>query len=177
MTYAASISQGRSVLDTLRDNAKNTQASEKTASAFSTALNSPLLLAKTTIIELDDGGPGHAALHIDNDGTGQPFLYDPAGSFLPKNGVRGGDILTGEDANLQNYVNYWQSKGDTAHLHKLETDLAQEQAIMRRAEKIGNASPPLCATSVSGALGGVCGVESSIFPSTLGENVDAAKCK
>lgn len=177
MTSFSPINQGQTALDTLMDNAKNPRPSEKATAAFSTALNPPILLAETTIIELDDGGPGHAALHIDNDGTGQAFLYDPAGSYMPKSGIRSSDLMSGEDANLQDYANYWQRNGDTAHLHKLETNPTQEQAIIERAEQIGNASPPLCATSVSGALGGICGVESSIWPSTLGENVDNAHCK
>lgn len=177
MAYISSINQGRTTLETLLDNARNPPPSEKMAASFTMALNPPLLLAETTIIELDDGGPGHAALHIDDDGTGEPFLYDPAGSYVPKSGIRGGDLMSGEDANLQNYANFWKSKGDSVHFHKLDTNPMQENAIIERAEQIGNASPPLCATSVSGALGGVCGVESSIWPSTLGENVDAAKCK
>jgi hypothetical protein len=177
MTYVSPTSQKQTLIDALKDNAMNPPPSVRAVSTFANALSSPMLLAETTVIELDDGGPGHAALHIDNDGTGQPFLYDPAGSYLPKNGIRDGDLMSGEDANLTSYMQYWQNNGDNVRLHKLDTTPAQEQSIMERAEQIGNVSPGLCATSVSSALHGVCGVESSIWPSTLGKNVDHANCK
>ena len=176
MTYVNLPQQKQTVVDALKHNAIN-PPSEKMASAFSSEMEKPLLLAEITVIELDDGGPGHTALHISDDGTGQPFLYDPAGSYLPQTGVRGGDLLSSEDASLKGYVEYWQNKGDTVHLYKLDTTPEQEKAIMERAEQIGNASPGLCAASVSGALEGVCGVEGSPWPSTLGENVSHAKCK
>lgn len=177
MAYVSPTNQKQPLIDALKDSAMNPPPSGKAVSTFNDALASPQLLAETTVIELDDGGPGHAALHIDNDGTGQPFLYDPAGSYLPENGVRDGDLMSGEDASLTNYRQYWQNNGDSVRLHTLDTTPAQEQAIMERAEQIGNASPGLCATSVSGALAGVCGVEGSIWPSTLGKNVDHANCK
>ena len=177
MTYASPLQQKPTIVDALKANAANPPPSVKAVSVFTSELEKPLLLAETTVSELDDGGPGHAALHIDNDGTGQPFLYDPAGSYAPKTGSRGGDLMSGEDASLKNYTDYWQSKGDSVLLHKLDTTPEQEQAIIERAEQIGNASPGLCATSVSGALDGVCGVEGSVWPSTLGKNADHANCK
>lgn len=152
MTYVSSFDQGKTIRGALADNAQHPITSEKAVSTFNSALALPMTLAETTVIKLDDGGPGHAALHIDDDGTGQNFLYDPAGSYRPQSGDRSGDFFFGKDADLQRYVHYWQNKGDTANLHKLDTTSAQEQEIIERAGMVGNTSPPLCATSVSGAL-------------------------
>ena len=140
MTYASPLQQKPTIVDALKANAANPPPSVKAVSVFTSELEKPLLLAETTVIELDDGGPGHAALHIDNDGTGQPFLYDPAVSYAPKTGSRGGDLMAGEDASLKNYTDYWQSKGDSVLLHKLDTTPEQEQAIIERAEQIGRAT-------------------------------------
>lgn len=177
MSYVSPIQQKQSIADLLKDKPSNARPSEKDVAAFSKALAPPLQLAETTVIELIDGGPGHAALHIDDDGKGSPFLYDPAGSYMPKNGVRSSDLMLGEDASLANYTKFWQDRKDTVHLHKLDTTPMQEQAIMKRAEQIGSVPAPLCASSVSKALDGVCGIEGSVWPSTLGKNVDHANCK
>lgn len=139
-------------------------------------VKAPIVLAETTVIELEDSGPGHAALHIDDDGTGNEFLYDPAGSYSPPNQPRGGDLFSGSAANLDNYKRYWESKGDTVNLHKLNTSPQQEQEIIQRAENIGTTMGGFCASSVSGALGGVCEIEGSMWPSTLGDNASNATC-
>ncbi|PIE00879.1 MAG: hypothetical protein CSA79_01915 [Thiothrix nivea] len=139
-------------------------------------IQAPQKLAKTTVIELEDGLFGHTALHIDDDGTGHEFLFDPAGSYIPSNASRGGDLFSGENANLDAYKKFWERRGETVNLYKLDTTSAQEQEIIRRAEDIGMAQPGTCASSVSSALNGVCGIEGSMWPSTLGENASNAKC-
>lgn len=138
--------------------------------------DSLLKLAKTTVIELEDSTVGHAALHIDNDGTGEDFLYDPAGSYQPPSGERTNDLMLGNDAKLENYSNYWSRRGDTVHTYELNTTPEQEKAIMNRAAELGDVSPFLCASSVSKALNGVCGIEGSVVPSTLGEQAKNATC-
>lgn len=136
-----------------------------------------LKLATTTVIEFTEG-VGHAALHIDDDGTGEAFLYDPAGAYMPENQVRGtGDFFSGDAADLDKYVEFWKERGEEAILHKLETTPEQEQEIIDRAIEIGGAAPFFCADSVSTALGGVCGIEGSFFPSRLGDQAEDADCK
>ncbi len=48
---------------------------------------------------------------------------------------------------------------------------------MERAIEQGGAAPFFCSSFVSGALGGICGVEPSGWPGQLGENASNAQCK
>lgn len=107
-------------------------------------------------------------MHVDNGGDGQPVLYDPAG--IPNSGEpRGsGDVFSGADANLSDYRNYHEAAGDTVEAIQLPTTPEQEAAIAKRAEEIGGATPGLCASAPSSAIGGVCGISPSFLPGSLG---------
>ena len=120
----------------------------------------------------------HSAVYIGGEGR-TPFLYDPAGSYQPASGEQrgSGDFFEGNDASISDYINYHNGNGDTVKIYTLPTTPEQEQEIIRRAIEQGGAGPGRCAAAVSGALGGVCGVESSGWPSQLGRNASNAQCK
>lgn len=120
----------------------------------------------------------HSALYIDSPGKA-PFLYDPAGSYQPTSGEQrgSGDFFEGNDASISDYINYHTGNGDTVNIYPIPTSPDQEREIIDRAIRQGGAPPFGCAGAVSGALGGVCGVESSGWPGRLFDNASKAQCK
>jgi len=131
----------------------------------------------TAVIYVDGVIP-HSAVYIGGDGR-TPFLYDPAGSYQSSNGEpRGsGDFFEGGAANISDYINYHTGNGDTVRIYPIPTTPAQEQDIIERVIDIGGAAPFTCGASVSGALGGVCGVEPSAWPGQLYDNATNARCE
>jgi len=108
-------------------------------------------------IKLGEYG-SHAAVRVDNP-SGNPTLYDPAGSYNPPDQagpVRGsGDLLEGKNADLESFVNYQNSVGSDVELLRFATTPAQEKEIASRAEAQGGAAPCFCAASTSSAISGV----------------------
>ena len=108
-------------------------------------------------IKLGEYG-SHAAVRVDNP-SGSPVLYDPAGSYNPRdeNGpVRGsGDILEGKHANLESYVKYQNSLGSDVEISRFATTPSQEREIASRAEAQGGSAPFGCAASTSSAISGI----------------------
>jgi len=125
----------------------------------------------TTLITTYDYGIGsHSALHIQNNA--ETFLYDPAGSYLAETGTRGsGDFFSGSRANLNAYIKYQGSTGSTVSIQTLNIDAATEAKIIERAIDQGGIMPFACASGVSGALGGACGISDSSLPGSLENNV------
>jgi RHS repeat-associated protein len=130
---------------------------------------------ETTLVTTYDFGIGsHSALHVAT--PGQPeFIYDPAGSYNVDTRGSGG-FLEGEDANLDSYIDYQKGTGSEVRETKLPLTPEQEQQIKERAEEIGDARGLSCASSVSEALGGVCGIEGSRFPGFLRRQAENARC-
>ena len=131
----------------------------------------------TAVIHVSGAIP-HSAVYIDSNGR-KPFLYDPAGSYQPTNGEpRGsGDFFEGGKMSLSDYIKYHTENGDTVSIYPIPTTASQERDIIERAIEQGGAGPFGCAGAVSGALGGVCGVESSAWPGQLYDNATKARCK
>lgn len=135
----------------------------------------------TTIITVYDNGIGsHSAIHVENSAS-ENFLYDPAGSYIPKSRTpRGsGDIFEGSDANLKDYKNFHTSNGSTVSTVTLKTTSRMDQSIIDNAFNQGGAAPFQCAASVSAVLNGMCGIEGSGFPGQLNRNAESASsaCK
>ena len=131
----------------------------------------PLGLNTTVIIIYDKGIGGitygsHAAVLIDNDGQGNPILYDPAGSYAPKNHCGSGDACGGfpedhpglggnPDADLGRYKKFHEERGSTVKTIVFPTTPQEEKQIADRIKEIGGAAPLFCAASVSDALKGI----------------------
>ncbi|WP_338522030.1 RHS repeat-associated core domain-containing protein [Pseudomonas batumici] len=132
---------------------------------------------ETTVIHVEGKIP-HSALHVSNANGGQ-FLYDPAGSYVPPSQLpRGsGDFFEGPDANLDSYRNYWGEAGNKVNIYPLGTTEEQDNIIIERAIEQGGGMNFFCAASVSAVLNGVCGVNFSFWPNTLGENASKSNCK
>lgn len=96
---------------------------------------------------------------------------NPAG-FYPL--IGSGD--TREDVTLDDYIKYQERTGSRVDITLLNTTVAQETDIRKRIENQGGRAPGFCASGVSDALGGVCGVNGSLFPGTLNSQAKKAKC-
>jgi hypothetical protein len=115
----------------------------------------PLGLDTTFVITRNYGIGSHAAVHVDNGGDGEGFLYDPGGSYVPEGSGRGtGDFFSGSEADLDAYVGYHESTGSTVETYAFDTTPEEEAAIAAAAEKQGGVPPPLCAPAVSSAVSG-----------------------
>ena len=143
----------------------------------------------STIIVVRDGGRAggpisstignHVALHLDRGISGQPTLYDPGGSYVPKSGadMGSGRLTSGDDASLTDYVKQQLDLGSSVELIPIPTTASQEADIAARAEAQGDTGPFFCAVGVSGALGGVCGIEPGLVPSAVGAAAASAQCQ
>jgi len=133
---------------------------------------------KTTVIVTSKSGIGtHAAVHVDGKGA-EGVLYDPAGGYPganPNSPTRGsGDIFSGADANLTNFVNHHLAEGSTVHTLSFETDEYSELQIQEYSEQLGGAIGGLCAIKTSSAINGVGPFESlgvKFTPATLGKSL------
>jgi RHS repeat-associated protein len=150
---------------------------------YTYVLNNPINgidpLGLYTAVIYVEGGIPHSALYIGGDGR-TPFLYDPAGTVYkqPNGEPRGtGDFFEGDAANISAYVNAYVNNGDSVHIYPIPTTVEQEQAIRDRAMGADGAWPLTCAGSVSSAVGGTCGVESSAVPGWLYDNAKKAQCE
>ena len=149
----------------------------------------PLGLDTTVIIVYDKGFGGitygsHAALLIDNDGNGHPLLYDPAGSYAPKNNCGSGQACGGfsadrpgeggdPDADPNRFKQFHQ--GSTFRVFVFKTSPAEEKQIADRIGQIGGVIGGFCARSVSDALQGIGpfkNLRGSMVPGTLADQLN-----
>ena len=131
---------------------------------------------KTTLITTYDFGIGsHSAIHVAR--PGQPdFLYDPAGSYAP-GGRRGtGGLFEGDDASLAGYSKYQRGTGSRVEFTVIHLTPEQEATLVQNAEEWGDPRGFGCAASVSGALGGMCGITQTFRPGVLNDMAKEAKC-
>jgi len=123
------------------------------AAANPLSLVDPSGLKTTFIITRDYGIGSHAALHVDNGGDGEAFLYDPGGSYVPSGSGRGtGDFFSGSEADRQAYIDYQKSTGSAVESYVFDTTTEEEAAIATAAEEQGGVSPGLCAPGVSSVV-------------------------
>jgi hypothetical protein len=112
----------------------------------------------------------HAAVRVDNDGSGQPLLYDPAGTYVAPNGPRvQTDFHSGDEAALLPYIQYHESndgKG-TVRVYTLDTTPEQESEIASRAFELGNTRPGYCADRVQRVISGIGPFANVPSPETL----------
>jgi uncharacterized protein RhaS with RHS repeats len=125
---------------------------------------------KTTIIITYDSGVGsHAAVYVSNGILHEPELYDPAGGYMPT--TRGtADALHGDDANLNNYIEYQRSTDSTVTTYTFNTTAEEELEIAKRADELGGRAPFNCARATSAALAGTGpfkNLDSYFFPGSL----------
>ncbi len=159
---------------------------------FNDPLNSidPLGLDTTVIIVYDKVGGitlgTHAALLVDNDGRGNPILYDPAGDYGAKNHCGSGEACGGfqeeypglggnPDADLGRYKKFQEKKGSTVKVFVFPTTPQEEKKIADRIDKLGGALPGFCSANVSDALRGIGpfkNLNGSMSPGTLAEQLN-----
>jgi hypothetical protein len=133
---------------------------------------------RTILITTYDYGIGsHSALCIQTPGE-PPFIYDPAGSYVPPSGQpRGsGDFFESADASLGALIQHYKKNSDSVVVTEIPTTLEQERQIKQHAINIGGKQPFFCAVGVSQALGGVCGIKPSALPGKLANNAKGAQC-
>ncbi len=102
----------------------------------------------------------HAAMAISNNGA--PVLFDPSGSYPGPEGdsspTRGsGDAFYGDEANFQDYLNYWEPiQGSPPEVTCFATSNQEEAQIADRIDQLVPRDSSLgCAADVSAALAGI----------------------
>ena len=110
---------------------------------------------------------GHATLHVDNGGNGSPLMYDPQGGYKDGQNSENGsgfieparspdDILTGADANLDNFQTHYYNEDNKVSVSFFNTTPEEEAKIAENASTIGHPGCPIgCANAVGTAIGGV----------------------
>ncbi len=135
----------------------------------------PLGLTTTLITTYDFGIANHSAIHVSIPGK-PDFLYDPSGSYAP-GGRRGtGGLFEGRDASLASYKKYQVGTGSRVELTVIPLTPEQELTLIANAEEWGDARGFWCASHVSGALDGMCGIKQTLFPGVLQKSAKAAEC-
>jgi len=131
---------------------------------------------KITLVTTCDFGIGsHSAIHIARPDK-PDFLYDPAGSYSP-GGRRGtGGMFEGDDASLAAYGKYQNGTGSRVEFTVIPLTPEQEAALIENAEEWGDPRGFGCAASVSGALGGMCGITQTMRPGVLNDMAKEAEC-
>jgi len=141
---------------------------------FSYALNNPLSLIdplglRTCVIfviepsiEVGDYIAGLGTHHtlVYSDGCkGEPFLYDPSGSY--RNRTRGsGGIFYGDEANPCDYFDYWgNGSGGSIYydIYCFDTDECEQCEILDRAEEAGDPRGFNCSLYSSHCVSGIGG--------------------
>jgi hypothetical protein len=114
----------------------------------------------------------HAALYMSRGDSGNPALYDPAGSYSASHGGGSGDLVTGDSADLAKFAAFHGA--ETAKFACKDTTPVQEQKNLDAIEAIGTdlgpAAPFECATRVSSIIAGKSpfqGVDKTFFPGNL----------
>ncbi|MCF0124571.1 MAG: hypothetical protein HUJ68_02235 [Clostridia bacterium] len=114
----------------------------------------------------------HVAVHFSNPGKdkyGDSYgetLYDPSGSYSignrnhPTSGT-----FSGEDANLQNYINdvLGRENGEYLNIYEFETTEEEESAMVEKAMSVGDGAGFSCARNSSKVLGEI-GFHKAITP-------------
>ncbi|HEX7155337.1 MAG TPA: RHS repeat-associated core domain-containing protein [Thermoanaerobaculia bacterium] len=87
-------------------------------------------------------------------GPSEPFIYDPAGSFMAVE--RGsGAILTGEFGSIDDFMKYHRDSGSKVEMYCFDTTCCEEQQIRDRAEQIGDPRGFSCSRSVTACVAGI----------------------
>ncbi len=95
----------------------------------------------------------HAALYISRGGyRGQPFLFDPSGSYAQSNGGGTGDFVEGKAANLDKFAKY--HKDSKVEKTCKDTDVAEEKRLADKIVAMPSPGVAQCAANVSTALFG-----------------------
>ncbi len=140
-----------------------------------TRFTDPLGLTTTLITTYNFGTANHSAIHVSRPGT-PDFLYDPSGTYAP-GGRRGtGGLFEGRDASLASYKKYQVGTGSRGVFTVIPLTPEQELTLIANAEEWGDARGFWCASHVSGALGGMCGIKQTLFPGVLQKSAKAAEC-
>lgn len=130
----------------------------------------------TTLVTTYDFGIGsHSAIHVSRPGK-LDFLYDPAGSYSPGGRRGSGGLFDGADASLAAYKKYQEGTGSRVELTVIPLRPEQEAALLENAEKWGDPRGFGCASSVSGALDGMCGINQTSRPGVLNDRAKEAEC-
>jgi len=155
------------------DDNQNNRQSNSSPGSGTTAItpyhygeNRPLVLADPsgwdTIVIVTYGqiwdevvGDAHVGLFVENNGQGNPVLYDPAGSYVPKDGRNEYDTFIGQEFNLDNYL-AWQAQGGfEVHMYYFQTSPQEEKQIAQRIARLGGQDPYRCSISVKQAIEGI----------------------
>ncbi|MDP3500224.1 MAG: RHS repeat-associated core domain-containing protein [Myxococcales bacterium] len=133
---------------------------------------------ETQVIITGGAWPGtHAAVRVDNGGSGDPVLFDPGGSYGGSTRPSGG-YFEGSDANLGPFAGY-HGRGEPVLVLRFPTTAAQEADIASRfgygsAAGPQDVTPGLCAATVSSALSGIgpfSSLQPTVFPASLARSL------
>jgi RHS repeat-associated protein len=122
-----------------------------------------VIIVHSTVLGMDMGY--HAAIRVDNDGAGQPILFDPGGSYQydPHEPRGSGGYFNGQQASLEKFVNWQKEDGDRPFVYKFDTTPEQEALIASRfgynpdpsKDEAKDPGAGDCSKAVSSAISGV----------------------
>jgi RHS repeat-associated protein len=103
-------------------------------------------------------GPGgirdHSAIYTSQgDGSGGPALYDPAGSYSDANEGGSGNLLTGDAASIEKFMDFHEDQEVESTCK--DTSQKEEESIINNATNLPSASAFACAVRASTALSGL----------------------
>lgn len=95
----------------------------------------------------------HAAIYTSRgDGSGEPALFDPAGSYSAANGGGSSGLVVGDAASMVRFAAFHSSQ--SVEFTCKETSQREEEDIINRAAELPSAAPFQCASTSSKALSG-----------------------
>jgi len=121
--------------------------------------------------------PGHVGIFVGdrNCSCQKNTIYDPAGSFSPRN--RGsGDTISGVAADLGKYLDYQRRDGRNVDTYTFDTDEMTEKELLKSIDDNGGCPiGGLCSTCLSNAIRGIGPfglVSGSMWPNWLGNQIE-----
>ncbi len=102
------------------------------------------------------GFADHASLYMSRGSdSGGPAIYDPSGSYARSIDPGNGDVLTGRNADLGKYADFYK-KHDGSATDKTckDTSKEEEKRLFEKSIDMGGQAGPRCAISVSNVLSG-----------------------
>ena len=148
--------------------AEPTWAPDELVNEAHVVTSNPPTLTLFTVINVDSGNGGHAALLVD---ASERVLFDPAGSFYHPNLPERNDVIYGmTDTAVNFFIDYHSRESWRVVRQDLVVPPAVAAQALALVQSNGAVPKAFCANSISGVLRqlpGFEGISSTMFPVAL----------